>query len=127
VYDLAGTPSVREAGADTLVLHGASMLASLRLLTPGLSDEQRRQPPLSPLYGDLAGMPPAIMFAGERDPLRDDTMLFAGRWRSVAEVECHLLPEAAHGFIRFPIRMAAEARSRVHMWLRHRLLFRATI
>jgi len=120
VYDLAGTPSVRDAGPDTLVLHGASMLASLRLLTPDLSDEQRRQPPLSPLYGDLAGMPAAIMFAGERDPLRDDTMLLAERWRGVAEVECHLLPEAAHGFIRFPIRMAAETRSRVHAWLRER-------
>lgn len=121
VYDLAGTPSVRAAGADTLVLHGPSMLDSLRLLTPGLNDEQRRQPPLSPLYGDLAGMPPAILFAGERDPLRDDTTLLAERWRSVADVECHLLPEAAHGFIRFPIRMATEARNRVHAWLRDRI------
>lgn len=120
VYDLAGTPSVRAAGADTLVLHGPGMLASLRLLTPGLTDEQRRQPPLSPLYGDLAGMPPAILFAGERDPLRDDTILLAERWRSVAATECHLLPEAAHGFIRFPIRMAAATRGRVHAWLRER-------
>jgi acetyl esterase/lipase len=125
VYDLAGTASVRAAGADTLVLHGPTMLPSLRLLTPGLSDEQRRQPPLSPLYGDLAGMPPAIMIAGERDPLRDDTMLLAERWGRVAEVECHVLPEAAHGFIRFPIHLAAATRSRVHAWLRSRRHSRA--
>jgi acetyl esterase/lipase len=61
VYDLAGTPSVRQAGADTLVLHGPGMLDSLRLLTPGLTDAQRRHASLSPLYGDLSGMPPAIM------------------------------------------------------------------
>ena len=121
VYDLAGTPSVRAAGADTLVLHGPGMQASLRLLTPGLSDDQRRAGALSPLYGDLQGLPPAILFAGERDPLRDDTTLLAAAWRAVADVECHLVPEAPHGFIRFPIRMAGQVRGRVHAWLNERL------
>ncbi len=120
VYDLAGTPSVRQAGADTLILHGPSMLDSLRLLTPGLTDEQRRQAPLSPLYGDLSGMPPALMFVGQRDPLRDDTLLMAERWRTEAAVECHLLPEAPHGFIRFPTRMAAKVRQRVVEWIQER-------
>jgi acetyl esterase/lipase len=121
VYDLAGTPSVRAAGADTLVLHGPSMLDSLRLLTPGLTDEQRRQPPLSPLYGDLHRLPAAILIAGERDPLRDDSIALARRWRECAEVELHLLPEAPHGFIRFPTRMAAGTLARVHQWLRERM------
>jgi acetyl esterase/lipase len=121
VYDLAGTPSVREAGAGTLVLHGPSMLDSLRLLTPGLTDQQRRQAPLSPLYGDLEGLPAAILIAGQRDPLRDDSIDMARRWREFAEVELHLPPEAPHGFIRFPIRMAQAARTRVHDWLRARI------
>jgi acetyl esterase/lipase len=121
VYDLAGTPSVRAAGADTLVLHGPGMLDSLRLLTPGMTDEQRRHAPLSPLYGDLAGMPPALMFVGDRDPLRDDTTLMAERWRTVAPVECHVLPEAPHGVIRFPIAMAAQVRARTHAWLGERI------
>jgi len=120
VYDLAGTPSVRQAGADTLMLHGPSMLDSLRLLTPGLTDEQRRVAPLSPLYGDLSGMPPALMVVGERDPLRDDTLLMAERWCAEAAVECHLLPEAPHGFIRFPTRMAAQVRQRVYEWIGER-------
>ncbi|OFA05450.1 alpha/beta hydrolase [Duganella phyllosphaerae] len=120
VYDLAGTPSVHAAGANTLVLHGPSMAASLRLLTPGLTDEQRRAAPASPLYGDLAGLPPAIMVAGERDPLRDDTTLMAARWGAVAAVECHVVPEAPHGFIRFPVRMAAQVRGRVHDWINDR-------
>jgi len=121
VYDLAGTASVRAAGVDTLVLHGPTMLASLRLLTPGLSDEQRRQAPLSPLYGDLDGLPDALMIAGERDPLRDDTIGMARRWRAVAGVELHVLPEAPHGFIRFPIGIGRLALKLTHEWIRARI------
>ena len=121
VYDLAGTPSVHAAGAETLVLHGPSMAASLRLLTPGLTDDQRRAAPASPLYGDLAGLPPAIMFAGERDPLLDDTTLMAERWGAVTDVECHVVPEAPHGFIRFPVRIAAQVRGRVCDWINRRV------
>lgn len=127
VYDLAGTPGVHAAGAETLVLHGPSMAASLRLLTPGLTDDQRRAAPASPLYGDLAGLPPAIMFAGERDPLLDDTALMAARWSAVTDVECHVVPEAPHGFIRFPVRIAAQVRSRVHAWINGRVQLAKTI
>lgn len=117
VYDLAGTPSVRAAGPDTLLLHGPSMVSAMRMLTPGLDEAEQRLPPLSPLYGALDGMPPALMIAGERDPLRDDTVLMARRWGEVAEVEVHLLPEAAHGFIRFPIALARQVQARTHAWL----------
>ncbi|WP_308920804.1 alpha/beta hydrolase [Janthinobacterium sp. J1-1] len=121
VYDLAGTPSVRAAGPDTLLLHGPSMAASMRMLTPGLDEAEQRLPPLSPLYGALDGMPPALMIAGERDPLRDDTVLMARRWGEVAEVEVHLPPEAAHGFIRFPIALARQVQARTHAWLNERI------
>ncbi len=121
VYDVAGTPSVRKAPAGTLVLDGPGMVTALGLLTPGLTDAQRRQPALSPLYGDLEGMPPALLFAGCLDPLRDDTTLMAKRWGKVARVEMHLLPEAPHGFIRFPTRMAALVQARSHAWIRERI------
>lgn len=121
VYDLAGTPGVHAAGPDTLVLHGPSMAAALRMLTPGLDDAGRRRPPLSPLYGDLSGMPPALMFAGDIDPLREDTTQMAARWAAAAEVELHLLPEAPHGFIHFPTRMAELVLARSHAWMTWRL------
>lgn len=121
VYDLSGTPSVRAAGPDTLLLHGPSMAGSMRMLTPGLGEELQRQAPLSPLYGALDGMPPALMVAGERDPLLDDTVLMAARWREVAPVELHLLPEAAHGFIRFPIALARRMQARTHAWINERI------
>lgn len=121
VYDLAGTPCVHAAGPETVLLHGPSMAASMRMLTPHLDDAARRRPPLSPLYGDLSGMPPALMFAGERDPLRDDTTQMAARWQAVNEVELHLLPEAPHGFIHFPTRMADLALARSHAWINARV------
>ena len=121
VYDLTGTPSVRGAGPETLVLDGPGMTAAMALLTPGLGEQARRAAPLSPLYGDLQGFPPALMYAGERDPLRDDTTLMAARWRQAAPVEMHLLPEAPHGLIHFPTRMAKQVQARTHAWLRERM------
>jgi acetyl esterase/lipase len=121
VYDLAGTPSVHAAGADTLILDGPGMATALRLLTPGLADAARRAPPLSPLYGDLAGMPPALLVAGTLDPLVDDSIALAERWRAVAACELHLLPECPHGFIRFPTLLAQRTVARAHAWLRERI------
>ncbi|MCQ4295576.1 alpha/beta hydrolase [Pseudomonas stutzeri] len=121
VYDLTGTASVRAAPPETLVLDGPGMVEALRMLTPGLSDDERRQPPLSPLYGDLTGMPPALMFAGELDPLRDDTLKMAERWNHTAPVEVHLLPHCPHGFIHFPTRTAASVLAYSRQWISSRL------
>jgi len=121
VYDLAGTPSVRAAEPDTLVLDGPGMVDALRQLTPGCSEAERRQPPRSPLYGDLRGMPPALLYAAERDPLRDDTLLLAERWRANAAAELHVLPEAPHGFLHFPTPLATIVPARTHEWLRERI------
>ena len=118
VYDLTGTPSVRTAGPDTLLLDGPGMVEALRLLTPGITDEARRQPPLSPLYGDFAGLPPALMFVGELDPLKDDTLLIAECWGGA---EAHLLPEAAHGFIHFPLTMAGNVLAYSRKWITQHL------
>ena len=114
VYDLTGTPSVRAAGPETLLLDGPGMVEALRMLTPGLSDDERRHPPLSPLYGDFEGLPPALMFVGELDPLKDDTLLIAERW---PRAEVHLLPESAHGFIHFPVAMADGVLAYSRMWI----------
>lgn len=121
VYDLTGTASVREADAATLVLDGPGMVEALRLLTPGLSDAQRRQAPLSPLHGELEGLPDALMFAGQRDPLRDDSIEMARRWGAVAAVDIQLVPEAPHGFIHFPTRMASLTLAYAHAWVAAKL------
>lgn len=114
VYDLTGTPSVRAAGPDTLLLDGPGMVEALRMLTPGLSDDERRRPPLSPLYGDFEGLPPALMFVGELDPLKDDTLMLAEQWPGA---EAHLLAESAHGFIHFPVAMGAGVLAYSQGWI----------
>jgi acetyl esterase/lipase len=121
VYDLTGTPSVRSAPADTLVLDGPGMVEALRLLTPELTDEQRRQPPLSPLYGDFSGFPPALLFAGDLDPLRDDTLDIAKRWAQSAPVEVYLLPSSPHGFIHFPTALAQGVLAYSRQWISARV------
>jgi len=121
VYDLTGTPSVRAALPQTLVLDGPGMVEAFRLLTPGLTDAQRRQPPLSPLYGDFTDFPPALMFAGELDPLRDDTLQLADRWMKSAPVEVHLLPSSPHGFIHFPTAIADSVLAYGRDWITARI------
>ncbi|WP_172828161.1 alpha/beta hydrolase [Pseudomonas fluorescens] len=121
VYDLTGTPSVRAAPPETLVLDGPGMVEALRLLTPDLTDEQRRQPPLSPLYGDFSDFPPALMLAGELDPLRDDTLDIAQRWAQSAPVEMYLLPSSPHGFIHFPTAIAEGVLAYSRQWISARV------
>jgi acetyl esterase/lipase len=121
VYDLTGTPSVRRAPRSTLVLDGPGLVEAFRMLTPGLNDQQRRQPLLSPLYGDFTGLPPALMFVGELDPLKDDTFDLAEQWLKSAPVEAHLLPSCPHGFIHFPTAMAERVLAYSHQWITARI------
>ena len=122
VYDLGGTPSAMTAGKDSLVLHGPSLERQVARLCPGLTQEERRRPDLSPLYGDLTGLPPALIVVGDIDPLRDDSVQLAERLQAAkVEAELALLPEAPHGIIHFPGAYAAKVRERGHRWLRQRL------
>ncbi|HSO94935.1 MAG TPA: alpha/beta hydrolase fold domain-containing protein, partial [Acidimicrobiia bacterium] len=70
---------------------------------PGMPDERRRDPDVSPLYADLHGMPPALFAVGTNDHLLDDTLFMASRWE-VAGNRSELLvyPEAPHGCIALP-------------------------
>ncbi|MEO3826271.1 alpha/beta hydrolase [Actinomadura sp. B10D3] len=55
-------------------------------------------PELSPVLADLSRLPPALMVVGTADPLRDDSVLLAGRWRAAGNAaRLHLVPGGAHG------------------------------
>ena len=124
-YDLCGTPSLCAAGADTLVLHGPTLASALEKLMPHLTPDERRDPAISPLYADLAGLPSALFLVGERDPLLDDTEMLANQWRSVnANAEVVVAPEAPHAFNRLPTRMAKKTNAYVRGWMFSRLVAR---
>jgi acetyl esterase len=110
VYDVAMTPSARRWGERNLIINTPIMAWFADMFTPDMSGEERRSPEVSPLYADLAGMPPALFTVGTLDPLLDDSLSITSRWKAAgSEATLLVFPESVHGFIRFPSAMAGMA------------------
>ena len=77
-YDLSMTPSQRSFGSKRLLSNTDTLRRTYELFTPGMGAEQRRDPEVSPLFADLAHLPPARMVVGTEDPLLDDSLFLAG-------------------------------------------------
>jgi acetyl esterase len=106
-FDLSMTPSHRAWGARDLVLSGPTLEYFGGGFTAGRSLEQRRVPDISPLYADLAGLPAALFSVGTVDPLLDDTLFMAARWRAAGnQAELKIWPDAIHGFTMFDLEIA---------------------
>jgi acetyl esterase len=122
IYDLSGTPSARARGAETLVLSHEASERFHDAYVPGRDPEQLRDPAISPLYADLAGLPPALLCAGTLDPLLDDSLFMTARLHAAGnEAELHVVPESPHGFGSFPGPMAGELELLHQEWVRARL------
>jgi acetyl esterase len=116
-FDLGMTPSQRTSD-DALVIPLSTLEACYHHFLPGLDREARRDPAISPLYADLTGMPPALFTSGTLDPVLDDSMFLASRWRAAgAHAEVAIYPEAVHGFAAFPTEIARTARTRMASFL----------
>ena len=121
-YDLSCTPSVRKASRGTLVLDGPAMATGLAKLLPDRDEVGRRAPDVSPLYADLARLPPALLLCGTIDPLIDDSRLMAERWKAAsANARLIVVAEGPHAFNRLPTEVAAKTNRFVRDWLRRRL------
>ena len=121
-FDLSMTPSQRLWGERNLVLSTPIIRWFGDNFLPAHDLEQRRDPNISPLYADLAGMPPAIFTVGTQDPLLDDTLFMADRWSAAgASSELRIWPEAPHGFISLPMTVADAALAIEHGFLRNTL------
>lgn len=96
-FDLSGTPSLRSFGARPTTLSQPGMEWVIDLFVPEGID--RRDPAVSPLYADLAGLPPALFVVGTDDPLLDDTLFMAARWDAAGNDTTLLVePGAQHAF-----------------------------
>jgi acetyl esterase/lipase len=103
-FDLSMTPSQRLFGSRRLLSNRDSLQSAYDAFLPGRSAEERRDPDVSPLYADLAGMPPARIVVGTADPLRDDSLFLAARLRAAGcQVELEVVAGAMHGFTLFPL------------------------
>ncbi|MDI3387705.1 alpha/beta hydrolase fold domain-containing protein [Streptomyces sp. B-S-A8] len=81
----------------------------------------RTLPDISPLYGDLGGLPPTLLVVGAADVLLEDNLAMAGRLSAAGnEVEVRVYPESPHGFTSHPTTLAGTARHAIHTWLRDR-------
>jgi len=104
VFDWGRSPSQRgiraQDGFDVLSPEATALISECFL--PGMTDDQRRAPQISPAFADLHGLPPCFVSVGTCDHLLDDSLLLASRAAAAGvEVELFVAPEMPHGFIMF--------------------------
>lgn len=106
------TPSITAWGDRDLVLSRKSMdWFRAQYLPAGVPPD----PFVSPLRGDLTGLPPAILVVGRLDPLLSDSELFAEALRAAGvPAELHVYPDGLHAFAQFfALDMASDAVKRI--------------
>jgi len=122
LYDFSGTPMVRDAGSDVLLLHGPTVRTTLCKLTPKLTDDERRDPALSPVYADLSALPPALFVVGGEDMLLQDNERMEARWRSSnSNSEILVAPDSPHAFNHLGTAVAKKVERYVDAWILKRL------
>lgn len=106
-YDLGMTPSARTFDRGRLILTTRDIALFVRAYVPGAD---LRAPDISPLYGRLEGMPPALFSVGTHDALLDDTLFMSARWQAAGHATTlRLWPGGCHVFQAFDFPMAQEA------------------
>jgi acetyl esterase len=113
VYDVSMTPSARLWGEERIVTSTPELAFFAGQYAPA---DRHRDPDVSPLYADLTRLPPALFSCGTLDPLLDDTLFMAARWRAAGNAsQLALYPGAPHEFLNLRERMGAEAEARDRM------------
>lgn len=115
-FDLAMTPSARRFGEEKLILRTLDIhLFVQNFLRQG---GDLSHPDISPLNGDLRGLPPALFTIGTRDALLDDSLFMSGRWAAAGNrADLAVYPGGCHVFIGFPGRLSEQALRRSEAFL----------
>lgn len=117
-FDLTGTPSRHLWGGRELVLSSPEMDWFADCYLPDMPARERLAPDVSPLYGDVRDMPPALFTCGTLDPLLDDTLFMEIRWRTAGnETTLSLYPEAVHAFVAFETEAARRSRAEQYAFI----------
>ena len=124
VHDWGRSPSQRglrpHRGPDLLEPSGIEFFCDLYL--PGRTDDERRDPAISPAFADLGGMPPARFSVGTGDHLCDDTLFMASRYVAAGSpAELWVGPDLPHGFMWFPCELTKRWQSHMSDWFHSRL------
>jgi acetyl esterase len=111
-YDVSGqTPASRRLDGEFFIQAYAGHAAD------------RTNPDISPVYGDLRGLPPVLLVVGSLDILLEDNLVMAARLSAAGgEVDVRVYPESPHGFTLHPTAMASAALGDIESWLTDRFL-----
>jgi acetyl esterase/lipase len=106
-YDLSGqTPAGRRLDGEFFIRAYAGDAAD------------RTDPDISPVYGDLRGLPPALLVVGSLDILLEDNLVMAARLTAAGcGADVRVYPESPHGFTLHPTAMAKAALDDIESWL----------
>ncbi len=106
-YDLSGlTPSGRLIADEYFIEAYAGLVPD------------RTHPDVSPVYADLAGLPPVLMIIGEEDILLGDNLAMAARLSAAdVDVDLRVYPASPHAFTSHKTPMAGAALDDLHAWL----------
>jgi acetyl esterase len=111
-FDLSMTPCHRNWGDRNLIISAPTSEWFHGQYVPEV--ERRRNPDVSPLYANLAGLPPALFTVGTLDPLLDDSLFMHVRWLAAGNrSELAVYPGGTHMFTAFPLKIAKEANARI--------------
>jgi acetyl esterase/lipase len=117
-FDLGLSSAARAWGDRVLVLSRPIIAWHLDQLLPGVDEEQRRDPSISPLFADLGGLPPALLTVGTDDPLLDDSRQLAARWPGAV---LDVYEAGFHAFDLLPLQLGELATLRQVEFVRQRL------
>jgi acetyl esterase len=111
-YDMSGqTPAGRLLDGEFFIQAYAGHVAD------------RTNPDISPIYGELRGLPPVLLVLGSLDILLEDNLVMAARVSAAGgEVDIRVYPESPHGFTLHPTAMASAALNDIESWLAARFL-----
>jgi acetyl esterase/lipase len=111
VFDLSMTPSAARWGERNLILSTPIMEWFNHQYVPA---DRRRDPDVSPLYADLAHLPPALFTVGTHDLLLDDSLFMHARWVAAGNRgELAVYPGGAHAFTAFSLALGQRANERI--------------
>lgn len=119
--DLAGTgSSLKTREESDPMLSGKNMR---RTILDYIGARDPRDPSVSPLYADLAGLPPMLIHVGDHEILLDDSLRLADRAKAAnVDVTLRVFDEMFHVFHIFSTKLpeAREALAEIGAWVKSR-------